>query len=74
MYIVDTLGVLSSQRSGRSHGIDAMGSQRLLIGLQTTESASGYKDNRDAAIDQATYAPPELSDPAITRTFATGML
>jgi hypothetical protein len=62
----DAKCILSSQGRCRSHSIAAVSCKDLLVGLQATVLrclAEFFGWSLDV-----TYAPPELSDPAITKT------
>lgn len=59
------LGILCSESSRRRHGVAAMSSDHLLISLEASDrntlAASRLRIEAVTA-----YAPPELSEPAIT--------
>lgn len=64
MDIIDALGILRRQSSSSRHGITAMGGDNLLVRFETPDLMVSCKVRMFWAI--STYAPPELSDPAIT--------
>ena len=76
MDVVDTLRVLCRESGRRSHGIAAVGSDYFLVGLEATTQQKSerpqwrHEDDLVSTSRQeprCTYAPPELSEPAITR-------
>lgn len=66
----DTLCVLRSQGRCRRHGIAAMRSNDLLVSFKTPD-VTGLVNKLIGVRERFTYAPPELSEPAITNTRAT---
>jgi hypothetical protein len=69
MNVDDTEGILGSQSRGGSHGITSMSCDHLLIRFQATGEASAGRCLETTSLKvQTTHAPPELSEPAITKT------
>jgi hypothetical protein len=70
---IHALSVLSSQSGRRSHGIAAMCRNDFLIGFEAPARFASarcvFKISKRKSVSRrrSTHAPPELSDPAITR-------
>jgi hypothetical protein len=71
VYIVHTPGVLRRERRRGRHGVAPVGGNDFLVCLEAASSGGTYKSvgelNEKLKEDQ-TYAPPELSEPAMTST------
>ncbi len=67
MYVVHALCVLGRQGSGRRHGIATVSGNDLLVCLQAAGQKSALSIESLHAVEITTNAPPELSEPAITR-------
>ena len=65
MNAVDALSVLCSQGRRGSHGIAAMGGDHFLIGFEPSNCGALAPKFVFGKLER-TYAPPELSEPAIT--------
>jgi hypothetical protein len=70
MNAVNTLCVLCGQGGRRRHGVAAVGCNDLLISLKAPETPV-LVNNSESSQGMFTYAPPELSDPAIAKTRGT---
>ena len=78
MNVLHAQSVLSREGCGGGHGIAAMGGEDFLIGFKAADYAevrsSQSGDSWRYCWEVRTYAPPELSEPAMTRTRGVVML
>lgn len=72
MDVFHRAGVLDCEGSRRGEGVAAMGRNHLLVRLETPENLvlAAWTERRvqPGTNGSETYAPPELSEPAMTRT------
>jgi hypothetical protein len=75
MNILDTQRVLGGQSRSRCHGIYSMSGQDFLIGFEAAAIMSVWLCSSECTSLGAhhAYAPPELSEPAITSTRGVGI-
>lgn len=66
MDVLDTLRILCRQSRRGRHSIAAMSGNDLLVGLEAAVQFSAQ--SRKHCNFHLTYAPPELSEPAMTNT------